>query len=178
MRTLDIRRHAEAAKPDTALGALSQEGHAAAMHLASSAPRYSLVVVSPRPRTQDTARAIMGRFDEIEPGLDVASDDVITVDEYFSLLTPEAVVAFIRMRRPTRAFVAAQLELWANVASRLPEGRTALIVAHGANVELPAVDLAVTLVTEPRKVPVGYLEGVRVTYEGGVPRVVSSLNMA
>jgi len=120
----------------------------------------------------------MGRFDEIEPGLDVASDDVITVDEYFSLLTPEAVVAFIRMRRPTRAFVAAQLELWANVASRLPEGRTALIVAHGANVELPAVDLAVTLVTEPRKVPVGYLEGVRVTYEGGVPRVVSSLNMA
>ncbi len=123
---------------------------------------YSLVICSPRPRTHDTALAIAGRVDRAEPLLDVAPDDVITVEEYFALRSGIEVAAFIAGRPAASRFAHRQLGFWRDLLSTLSEGECALIVTHGANVELPAVALALELGVPPLPVPVQYIEGVRV----------------
>ena len=164
MVTLDIRRHAEASKDTTSGSALSLDGLEMARRLSAAAPAYALVVCSPRPRTRDTAVVIAGRIDHSEQDLDVAEDSIITIDEYFALTSPEAVLSFLRDRPRAQDFVRMQFAVWKRLAASISDGQQGLIVAHGANVELPAVALAHDLGLTPPRVPVLYCEGVRVRY--------------
>ena len=176
--TLEIRRHAERAKERDAHGALSAAGFATARALWREDEHFALVISSPRERARDTAAEITGRVDETAPVLDVASDEVLTQQQYDTLATQEDVARFLGANATARHFAEAQLRHWEATAKRLPDNGRGLVVTHGGNIELPAVLLAADLVARLGRLPLGYCEGVRVHYLYGRAVVLERLGAA
>lgn len=173
--TLEIRRHAERAKEGDAHGALSAAGLAMARALCREDERFARVISSPRERARDTAVAIAGRVDETASVLDLASDEVLTQEQYDTLQIQDDVARFLGMNASARRFAEGQLGHWEATARRLPDNGRGLVVTHGTNVELPAVVLAGELGARLGRLPLGYCEGVRVSYLHGRAAVVERL---
>lgn len=176
--TLAIRRHAERANEPDASGALSAAGIAMARALAREDEALALVISSPRDRARDTAAAIAGRVDETASFLDVASDEVLTQEQYDTLLTQEDVARFLSLNASAQRFAEAQLAQWAAIAKRLPDSGRALVVTHGGNIELPSALLAADLGAQLGRLPIGYCDGVRVHYLHGRAVLLERLGAA
>lgn len=172
--TIDIRRHAERASGPDARGSLSAAGARMALRLRPRRP-YALVVSSPRDRARETATIIADRVDEVDMMLDVAPDEALTQAQYDSLRSQQAVAKLIQASAWVRRFADEQLSLWDRVASRVPEGESALLVTHGGNIQLPAVLLATRIGGEIGALPLTYCEGVRVRYDHGRPEALERL---
>lgn len=136
---------------------------------------YALVVSSPRDRARETASIIADRVDDVDTILDVAPDDVLTQAQYDSLRSQQALVELMQINALARQFAHEQLSLWGRVASRVPEGESALLVTHGGNIELAAALLATRISVEIPPFPLGYCDGVRVRYDEGRPSALVSL---
>ena len=164
--TLDVRRHVEPGS-ESDREALSDAGVRLAKALGTGSGAYAIVASSPRAKARETAMAIAGRVDEVISAFDVASDDVMTNAEYAALRSQESLMAHLGENANARAFALGQLSAWSGLASRVPPGAAVLIVTHGANIELPTVQLATLLGIALATFPLGYGEGVSVMYERG-----------
>jgi len=160
---LEVRRHAERATvPGTS--ALSAGGRAMAGSL--SGTKYALVVASPLPRAQETARLIGGGLDGTEPSLlpDIGGANLFG--------PTETLVAWARLladRDELRVFADEQLAAWSAIARRVGPRDRILAISHGGIIDLPAVALGSSLGLALAGPSFGYCEGVRVTYTKGAP---------
>ncbi len=161
MPILEVRRHAERA---TAPGdsALSAAGRAMAASLAGA--KYALVVASPLPRAQETARLIGGGLDGVEPSL---LPDIGGANLFGAVETLAAWARLLAERDEVRAFADQQLAAWSALARRVGERDRVLAVSHGGIIDLPAVSLGARLGAPVTGPSFGHCEGVRVTYAKG-----------
>ena len=171
MPVLEVRRHAERAVVAGG-SALSENGRRVAASLAGVP--YALVVASPLPRAQETARLIGGRLDGTDPALlpDIGGAGVFG---QVTLLARWAELA--RERAEVRTFADEQLAAWTAIAARAGGGERALAVSHGGIVDVPAVVLALRLGLPVEGPSFGYCEGVRVTFENGAPVALEVLRV-
>ncbi len=156
-----MRRHAERA---TVPGdsALSAAGRTMAASLAGA--KYALVVASPLPRAQETARLIGGGLDGIEPSL---LPDIGGANLFGAVETLAAWARLLAERDEVRAFADQQLAAWSALARRVGERDRILAVSHGGIIDLPAVSLATRFALTLAGPSFGHCEGVRVTYAKG-----------
>lgn len=161
MPILDVRRHAERATiPGTS--ALSAAGRAMAGSLAGT--RYALVVASPLPRAQETARLIGGGLDGTEASL---LPDIGGAELFGPIDTLVAWARLLAERDELRVFADQQLAAWSAIARRVGPRDRVLAVSHGGIIDLPAVALGHSLGLALAGPAFGYCEGVRVTYAKG-----------
>src|SRR5437764_13860869 len=147
MAILEIRRHAERTDRTSNESALAPAGRAMAESLAKRAPKFSLVLSSPLPRAKETAQAIAGRLDGIEPGFLPEMGGVIGNRIFGEMRSLADWAEVLRERDDARKFATEQLATWARVAIRVGEKDRVLAVSHGGIIELPAITLAERLRT-------------------------------
>ncbi|HEV8229366.1 MAG TPA: histidine phosphatase family protein [Candidatus Limnocylindria bacterium] len=174
MAILDIRRHAERMNLADSSSALSAAGRGMCERLATSQPKYALVLSSPLPRAKETAQRIAGRLDGVEPGLlpDIGGSGMFpemrTLADYARLL---------RETEGVRAFAEEQIPVWARIASRVGDRDRVLAVSHGGLIDMPAILIAERLGAKLEGASFGYGEGVRVTYAKGAPTKIEALRV-
>ncbi len=160
MRTLEHRRHS---RRDPGGEHLNAAGKALARRVAASAPSYDRVVASPKTRAVETAEAVGGRVDAILAGLAEMPDELGLLAERPSSFADFA--ALCRRSATAREFASRQLDLWRSELDRVPEGGKLLLVSHGGIIEFGAV--AAVPEAAPRwGGPLGYLEGIRLEWDG------------
>jgi broad specificity phosphatase PhoE len=131
MRTLEVHRYTMRRKPGQHL---SQDGIALARLVGGVMGPFSLVVTSPIPRAVQTSIA-MGF--EVHETLDALGDLPSNVLDGLGWPSPFARVA----RAVTKGlrcseFAELQADLWRSIVERVPDSEQALVVTHGAFVEL------------------------------------------
>ncbi len=163
MRTLEVRRHTMRRKPGQHL---SQDGIDLARLVGETSGPYSLVVTSPIPRAIETAIAMGFEVDETMESLAHIPKGVQhSIAQWpcrFSAVS-DAVGSDGRAAK----FGADLARVWRGIVERVPEGAQALIVTHGGLVEVGAVAALPDLPHEEWGGPIGYCEGVRLTFDGG-----------
>ncbi|MDE2863202.1 MAG: phosphoglycerate mutase family protein [Chloroflexota bacterium] len=159
MRTLDVRRHAMRRKPGQHL---SQSGIELARLVGDRSGPYEWVTTSPLPRAVETAVA-MG-FEVNETVEDLARMPPRTLDGW--PLPFAAVYELVGAGGQAAEFAARTLGVWREIVGKIPESGKALIVTHGGIVELGAVAAVPGGPQMAWGGPIGYLEGVRLTFEG------------
>lgn len=154
-----MRRHTLRLKPGQQL---SRAGIELAQLVGARSGPYDLVVSSPLARALKTAAAMGFVVDETRA--DLARMPSGLFDEW---PLPFADVAKLVGAGGTAAeFASRQAEIWRGVIESVPDPGRALIVTHGGIIELGAV---AAVAAGPRKSwggPIGYCEGVRLTFEG------------
>ena len=145
---------------------LNAEGLELAERVRREVGRFDRVLTSPRPRAVETAQALGYPDPEVVPALAEVPDDVglnpgETVPTSFS-----EYLARVRSSRSVRDFALLQASLWGEALASLPEGGRLLMISHGGLIEFGACGAL------PRTVggwgpPLGYLEGVRLEWNGG-----------
>ena len=162
MRILDIRRHTMRRKPGAHL---SQDGIDLAHLIGQQAPAYALVVTSTIPRAIETAIAMGFEVHDTIEALGHLHDavmDAIGWPKSFAQVS-EGLAA----STPAREFAQAQASLWRTIAERLPDGAHGLIVTHGLFIELGTPASLPAIAPESWGGPIGYCEGIRLTYDNG-----------
>ena len=163
MRVLEHRRHS---RRDPAGIHLNSVGVELARRIAPTIGRFDRVVTSPKPRAIETAEALGFKVDAVLPELGVMPDDVgLAVDE----LHPRSFADYVRLTERSEAmaeYAHQQEALMREEVRRLREGGRLLMVSHGGIIEFAAA------ASRPRDAlawgePVGYLEGIRLTYSRG-----------
>jgi broad specificity phosphatase PhoE len=167
--TVEVRRHAERTDRGNEQSALSAAGRVMAESLSRRAPKFALVLSSPLPRAKETAQAIAGRLDAVEPGFLPEMGGVIGERIFGEMRTLADWAEVLREREDARKFAKDQLATWARVAMRVGDKDRVLAVSHGGIIELPAITLAQRLRTPLEGASFGYCEGVVVTYAKGAP---------
>jgi broad specificity phosphatase PhoE len=164
MRTLEHRRHS---RRDPGGVHLNADGLALAHSVAAGLPRFDRVVTSPLPRAVETAEALGLTVDTTLAGLAEVPDDVVAVFE--SLPRParsfERIVEHLGRSREAAEFAHRELAQWRSELERVPEGGRLLMISHGGFIELVAAS-ALPEVVRGWGPPLGYLEGVRLTWDG------------
>jgi len=173
--TLDIRRHARRIDRSDQDSSLAPDGLAMCERLRITAPAYAAVIATPLRRAQQTAEAIGGRVPTVEPDLlpDFIGD---TFAEYESLTSLSDWAALVLRSKTAETLARHQLHLWSQIAGRVRQEETALVVTHGGLIELPMVLLSTELRFRLEGGAFGYCEGVRLEYAGGSPKAVSRLS--
>lgn len=163
MRTLEVRRHTMRRKPGQHL---SQDGIDLARLVGETSGPYSLVVTSPIPRAIETAIAMGFEVDEtVESLAHIPKGVQRSIDGWPS---PFAVVSqAVGTGGPAAKYGAELAGVWRSIVERIPESTQALIVTHGGLVELGAVAALPDYPHEDWGGPIGYCEGVRLTFDGG-----------
>src|SRR5207249_1341671 len=101
--------------------ALSTAGRVMAESLSKRAPKFALVLSSPLPRAKETAQAIAGRLDGIEPGFLPEMGGVIGNRIFGEMRSLADWAEVLRERDDARKFATEQLATWARVAIRVGE---------------------------------------------------------
>ncbi|HEV2167092.1 MAG TPA: histidine phosphatase family protein [Thermoplasmata archaeon] len=157
MRTLEVRRHAERARPEETL---TEEGERGARRLGSQLGRFDRVVTSPLPRAILTARAMgqeVDRVDERWASLGSAVEREVPWPSPFG-----AYVDALDRRGAASALADRLRDSAEGLASELAEDGRGLILTHGGFPELLAGVLAKPPDRLRAEEPVGYLEGIRI----------------
>lgn len=162
MRTLEHRRHS---RRDPGGVQLNEAGRALARRVGSTMPRFDRVVASPKPRATETAEILGGRVDAVVDGLAEMPDDL---GMFVPSDAPRSFAEYARIVRRSAAaaaFAQEQLALWRSELERVPDGGALLLVSHGGVIEFGAVR-AVPTVASRWGAPLGYLEGIRLRWDG------------
>jgi len=163
VRVLEHLRHS---RRDPAGIHLNAAGLELARRVAPTLGPYDRVVTSPKPRAVETAEALGLTVDARLPELAMMPDDVgLSVDE----LLPRSFadyVSFVHRSESMAEYANDQARLMRDELERLPEGGRLLLISHGGIIEFGA---AAARPQDARSfgVPVGYLEGVRLSLENG-----------
>jgi broad specificity phosphatase PhoE len=166
MSVLEVRRHAERGPT----GALTERGIAAARALAGT--RYALVVASPLERAKRTAELIGGRLDATEPGL---LPDIGGAGVYGDMAALADWARLLREDAQARTMTDEQLATWSRLVARVGPKDTVLAISHGGIIELPIVALAQRLGARLDGPAFDFLEGARITYDGGALKRIELL---
>lgn len=162
MRTLENRRHS---RRDPGGVHLNSSGQALARSVAGTLLPFDRVVTSSRPRAVETAVAMGCTVDaELEAIADLG-DEIGAQIERLDPRTFADYLDLIEQSEPVAECAARQSDLWRTELERVPEGGRLLMISHGAIIELGA---AAARGDEVRAwgPAVGYLEGVRLTWDG------------
>ena len=167
MRVLEIRRHS-LTKKGTGRGSgshLSQEGVALARQIGQTAGPFDRVLVSPVPRTIETAIAMGFAVDDVLPALGPEDGKLFAeVGHHERWTWEQPFVEFDRLVRlggVTALLGQLQVEAWRRILASLPAGGHALAISHGRVIEcglvacLPQADYAAW------GAPFRHCEGVR-----------------
>jgi broad specificity phosphatase PhoE len=172
MRTLDVRRHSLTRKgKGRGFGShLSQEGVRLARAIGEASGPFDLVVVSPEPRTLETAIAMGYAVDEIADGLGPADPDLFReVGHHDRWSWPEPFAAFARLidgGGDTARLSRIVADCFRETFRRLPEDGRALAISHGRVIECGAIALARREEIATWGAPFQHGEGVRITERG------------
>jgi len=162
VRTLEHRRHS---RRDPAGIHLNADGAELARRVGASLPRFDRVATSPKPRAVETARAMGLSVDSELPALAEMPDDVgIMIDE----LHPRSFADFVELTERSvsmATYARHQLEAWRAELERVPDGGALLLVSHGGIIEFGAA-AALPRVARTWGPPLGYLEGIRLRWDG------------
>ena len=161
MRTLEVRRHTMRRKPGEHL---SQKGIELARLVGSESGPFSLVVTSSSPRAVETAIAMGFEVDETLEALQKLPSDVIREVGWPAQFS--RVAQAVALGRQSAQGADEQALLWRRIVERVPDSRRALIVTHGCFVELGAVASVPEVDHATWGDPIGYCEGVRLSFEG------------
>lgn len=162
MRTLEVRRHTMRRKPGQHL---SQDGIELARLVGETSGPFSMVVTSHIPRAIETAIAMGFEVDEISKDMAHIPTDVIA--DMASWPTPFSTVSHsVKSGGPAADFAALMADTWRGIAKRIPDSTQALIITHGGLVEAGAVAAVPDQSHDEWGGPIGYCEGVRLTFDG------------
>jgi broad specificity phosphatase PhoE len=162
MRTLEHRRHS---RRDPGTIHLSTAGHALARRVGGGLGRFDRVVTSPKPRARETAEAMGRTVDaEVDSLGEMPDDRGISVDDQ----TPRTFadyVSLVARSEQMGAYGREQADRWRVELERVPDGGSLLMISHGGVIEFGAAS-AVSEAARGWGVALGYLEGVRLLWDG------------
>ncbi|OUS20065.1 hypothetical protein A9R01_18375 ['Osedax' symbiont bacterium Rs2_46_30_T18] len=159
-RTLEIRRHSMREKPGAHLNA---QGIALAKLVAGHDKAYDLVVTSNIPRAIETAQAMGCCVDDIQAELGYLPGKVFEQINWPSCIANVAEVALLN--KDCQTFAQLQSELWLKIASRIGQGEKALIITHGAFIELGLIATLAPMDYSELGPAFGYCEGIRLYFD-------------
>ena len=161
MKTIEIRRHSIRSSPGDHL---NQAGVSLARRVGEGLGPFHRVVTSTRSRAFETAIAMGFAVDEQVELMSTYGDDVEHEAPW-----PQSFAAYARVVRSGAAGAYAHqlASYYADLASQLPDGGSALIINHGGIVELGVTASYPDADYESWGEAVGYCEGARLTWEDG-----------
>ncbi|MGA8542680.1 MAG: histidine phosphatase family protein [Thermoplasmata archaeon] len=144
---------------------LNAAGRALARRVAAGLPRFDRVVTSPRPRAVESAEALGLSVDAELPSLAEMPDDAAIPLDGLHPRTFEDYVELVERSPAVGAYARGQSERWRVELERVPDGGLLLLISHGGVIEFGAASAL------PRRArswgpPLGYLEGVRLAWDG------------
>ena len=134
MKTIEIRRHSMRSKPGEHL---NQPGVTLARLVGENLGPFDRVVTSTLPRAIETAIAMGFGVDELNELMSSFRDDVES--EVSWPLSPAKCVEVVRKGGAAARYANQLVAVYAKLANYLGDGRTALVINHGAILELGAV---------------------------------------
>ena len=163
MRFLEHRRHS---RRDPLGPHLSPDGVALAREVARTIGRFDRVLTSPKPRAGETVAAMGLTVARELPALEGLPDEVALRVDAAHPRSFRDYAELLRRSEAVARFGRSQSDLWKEELLRLPDGSRLLLVSHGGVIELGAV-AAVGDLAETGGPVLGYLEGVRLSLDGG-----------
>ena len=158
-RTLEIRRHSMREKPGAHLNA---QGIALAQLVATHSKAFDLVVTSDIPRAIETAQAMGCSVGDIQAELGYLPGNVFKQINWPSSIGDVSEIA--ATNRDCQSFAQLQSGLWLNIVNKLSPGEKALIITHGAFIELGLIATLPSIDFTKLGHAFGYCEGVRLIF--------------
>jgi len=158
-RTLEIRRHSMREKPGAHLNA---QGIALAKLVATHDKAYDLVVTSNIPRAIETAQAMGCIVDDMQAELGYLPGKVFEQINWPSSIADVAEIAVLN--KNCQSFAQLQSDLWLKIANRIGQGEKALIITHGAFIELGLIATLAPMNYSELGPAFGYCEGIRLSF--------------
>ena len=158
MPVLEVRRHTMRAKPGQHL---SQQGVELANLVGRTTGPFDLVLTSEKPRAIETAIA-MG----YAPTRQVDKLGLLPEPILDAVAWPNAIgniSKIVHHHRSCREFAREQADEWRSLASQLKDNQSALIITHGAIIELGSIGLCPNASHSTWGEAIGYCEGFRFT---------------
>jgi broad specificity phosphatase PhoE len=167
MKTLEIRRHS--LRKQGGGSQLSQAGVDFARRLGATMGPFACVVTSVVPRARETAIAMGFAVDrEI---VTLASDEEIYAEaeasRWWQSSQPLSALAEVVARKgPTWRYGCALVALWRDILTALPDGASALMIAHSGELEIALVACFPGADHGAWGMPFGPCEGARLRFTG------------
>ncbi len=158
MRFLEVRRHSKRAKPSQHL---SQAGVTLARQIGETIGPFDRVITSTVPRAFETAVAMGFAVDEQLEQLTMTGDALQEWPESFA-----AAAGMIRAGGAVADFARTQVDLWRTIVAALPDGGSALVIAHGGIIELGAVACLPNADHASWGSACEFCEGIRLGFDG------------
>ena len=163
MPVLEVRRHTMRSKPGQHL---SQQGVALANMIGNSTGPFDLVSTSEKPRAIETAIAMGYAPTRQSAALGNLPKSILDVVAWPNDL--ESISKIVRRNSACERFALEQAEEWRSIAGELKENQSALIVTHGAIIELGAIGFMPNATYSTWGEAIGYCEGFRFSQVGGL----------
>ena len=171
MRWLEVRRHS--LRKAGGGSQLSQAGVDLARRVGMTTGPFEIVATSVSPCARETALAMCFAVDE--ELIPVVSEDAPFAEMEANRWdrAPQPFVALAEIARaacPSHAFGVALVTLWRDLAMRLPDGGSALVIGHSGQIELALVVCLPDADHGAWGGPFAPLEGARLAFDGDPPR--------
>ncbi len=163
MKTLIIRRHAQRTKPGQNL---SQTGINLAKRVTLDTQHFDLVATANIPRAIQTAIAFGHEVTMLNDALGHLPKKIFAKCGWTKAL-PQMSVA-ISNHKSVANFARTQANLWKNIAHQIPNSGHALIISHGAIIELGMLASLPDANHKNWGPAIGYCEGIRLTIKGNI----------
>lgn len=161
MKTLTIFRHTQRTKPGQNL---SQTGINLANIIASDTKHFDLVATANIPRAIQTAIALGHEVTMLEDALGHLPKNIFNKCNWPNSFTE--ISAAISTHKSVSEYAQTQANLWMSIASQLPKSGNALIISHGAIIELGMLASLPDADHENWGTAMGYCEGIRLKIDG------------
>lgn len=161
MKTLTIYRHAQRTKPGQNL---SQTGINLAKRIALGTHHYDLVATANIPRAIQTAIAFGHEVTMLDDALSHLPKNIFAKCGWPNSLTQMS--AAVSNHKIVANFAQKQADLWKTIADQIPNSSHALIISHGAIIELGILASLPDADHTSWGSAIGYCEGMRLTIEG------------
>lgn len=158
MPVLEVRRHTMRSKPGQHL---SQDGVALANLVGNSSGLFDLVVTSDKPRAIETAIAMGYAPTRQVAELGCLPASILDVVAWPNSL--ENISNTVRQNEKCKEFAREQAKVWKSIISQLKDNQSALVITHGAIIELGAIGLLPDVSHSSWGEAIGYCEGFRFT---------------
>ncbi|EPJ54417.1 MAG: hypothetical protein OFPI_06640 [Osedax symbiont Rs2] len=159
-RTLEIRRHSMRDKPGAHL---NTRGIALAELVASCSQAFDLVITSDIPRAIETAQAMGCAVDEQQRALGYLPAIVFEQINWPSCIADVADIT--AKNKPCQTFAQLQAKLWLDISNKLSPGGKALIITHGAFIDLGLIATLPSVDYKELGPAFGYCEGIRLVFD-------------